>query len=310
MGDTFRELAENGPLLLAIGAAALAGLVSFLSPCVLPLVPGYLSYVTGLAGADLEGRPVRDRTGASGSSTRTAVGTADPGSGGEPTSDGATRLAVRSSVDAPPVPPAVPNAPAGFVTRTVKGRVLAGTLLFIAGFTTVFVLTAVLVVNVGTALFVHRRTVEIVVGALIIMLGLAFLGLVPGTQREFRIHRLPAAGLLGAPVFGAVFALSWVPCVGPTLGAVLGMAAVSGRTDRAVVLAVAYCLGLGLPFVIFGLGFRRLLGVFRVVRRNSRWVTRIGGALLILMGLALVTGGWQSFVIWLQTTVGVGEVGI
>lgn len=134
--------------------------------------------------------------------------------------------------------------------------------------------------------------------------------MIPGLQREFRIQRLPAAGLLGAPVLGAVFALSWVPCTGPTLGAVLGMAAAEGKTDRAVLLAVAYCLGLGTPFVVFGLGFHRLLGVFRAVRRNSRWVTRIGGVLLILIGLALVTGGWQDFVIWLKTHVGPGEVSI
>jgi cytochrome c-type biogenesis protein len=129
-------------------------------------------------------------------------------------------------------------------------------------------------------------------------------------QREVRIQRLPAAGLLGAPVFGAVFALSWIPCVGPTLGAVVGMGTVSGQADRAAILAVAYCLGLGLPFVVFGLGFHRLLGLFRAVRRNSRWVTRVGGALLIVIGLALVTGGWQDLVIWLQTTFGVGEVNI
>lgn len=261
MGETFAELARNGPLLLAVGAAALAGLVSFLSPCVLPLVPGYLSYVTGLAGADLDAR-VR--------------GTDHPGTRRGP----------------------------------VWGRVLAGTSLFIAGFTVVFVATAILFASIGRFFLAHQRALEIGVGVLIIVLGLAFLGLVPGLQREFRIHRLPAAGLLGAPVFGAVFALSWVPCVGPTLGAVLGMATVSGETDRAAVLAVAYCLGLGLPFVTFGLGFHRLLGVFKAVRRNSRWVTRAGGALLILVGLALVTGGWQGFLIWLQTNVGVGEVSI
>jgi cytochrome c-type biogenesis protein len=250
MGETFRELANGGPLALAIGAAALAGLVSFLSPCVLPLVPGYLSYVTGLSGAELDAGTERMR------------------------------------------------------------RVLAGTSLFIAGFTVVFTLTAVLFTSATGALMGNRRVLEVIGGALIIVLGLAFLGLVPGMQREFRISRLPNAGLIGAPVFGAVFALSWVPCVGPTLGAVLTMASVSGKTDRAVVLAVAYCLGLGLPFVAFGLGFRRLLGVFKAIRRNSRWVTRAGGALLIVVGLALVTGGWQSFLIWLQTTVGVGEVSI
>ncbi|RLP96370.1 cytochrome c biogenesis CcdA family protein [Micromonospora sp. CV4] len=274
MGDTFRELALSGPLLLAIGAAALAGLVSFLSPCVLPLVPGYLSYVTGLAGADLDGRRP---------ATEPAPAEASGG------------VAVRERV-----------ARVG----AVKGRVLAGTLLFIGGFTVVFVATAILFASIGRVFFEYERQLEIVIGALIIVLGLGYLGMIPALQREFRISRLPSAGLLGAPVFGAVFALSWVPCTGPTLGAVMGMATASGQSDRAVVLAVAYCLGLGIPFVVFGLGFQRLLGVFRAVRRNSRWVTRVGGALLILIGLALVTGGWQSFVIWLQTTVGVGEVSI
>ncbi len=278
MGETFRQLAESGPLLLAVGAAALAGLVSFLSPCVLPLMPGYLSYVTGLAGTDLEGRA---------RAVPPAGGTDGPAGGGV-------------AVAAPPTrPPAA-----------VKGRVLAGTLLFIAGFTVVFITTAILVSGIGKVFFQHKRPLEIVIGGLIVVLGLGYLGLIPGMQREYRIHRLPAAGLVGAPVLGVVFALSWMPCTGPTLGAVLGLAATEGKTDRAVLLAVAYCLGLGIPFVVFGLGFHRLLGVFRAVRRNSRWVTRIGGALLILIGLALVTGGWQNVVIWLQTHVGTGEVSI
>ncbi|NES15810.1 MULTISPECIES: cytochrome c biogenesis CcdA family protein [Micromonospora] len=283
MGETFRQLAESGPLLLAVGAAALAGLVSFLSPCVLPLMPGYLSYVTGLAGADLERKgPL-------------LTPQVEEGPPANASSGGGVAVA------------ALPQA-RGAVA--VKGRVLAGTMLFIAGFTVVFTATAILFSGVGKLLFQHERTLEVVIGALVVLLGLGYLGVVPGMQREFRIHRLPAAGLLGAPVLGAVFALSWMPCTGPTLGAVLGMATVDGRTDRAVLLAVAYCLGLGVPFVVFGLGFHRLLGVFRAVRRNSRWVTRIGGALLILIGLALVTGGWQDFVIWLQTHVGVGEVSI
>ncbi|KAB1911620.1 cytochrome c biogenesis CcdA family protein [Micromonospora sp. AMSO31t] len=279
MGETFRQLAESGPLLLAVGAAALAGLVSFLSPCVLPLMPGYLSYVTGLAGADLEGRTRAEAT---------------PPAAGEAGGGGV----------------AVAAPPAARPVAAVKGRVLAGTMLFIAGFTAVFTATAILFSGVGKLLFQYERTLEIVIGALIVVLGLGYLGVIPGLQREFRIRRLPAAGLLGAPVLGAVFALSWLPCTGPTLGAVLGLATVDGSTDRAVLLAVAYCLGLGVPFVVFGLGFHRLLGVFRAVRRNSRWVTRIGGALLILIGVALVTGGWQDFVIWLQTHVGVGEVSI
>ncbi|SCL16674.1 cytochrome c biogenesis CcdA family protein [Micromonospora inyonensis] len=311
MGETFRTLAESGPLLLAIGAAALAGLVSFLSPCVLPLVPGYLSYVTGLAGADLEGRGGGSRGGSRGpllpdsveegppattpaGGSGTGAGATASGGAGTAPGNGGTALAVRERAS----------------TAAVKGRVLAGTLLFIAGFTAVFTATAILFASVGKVLFAYERALEIGIGALVVLLGLAFVGVLPGLQREFRIHRLPSAGLLGAPVFGAVFALSWMPCTGPTLGAVLGMAAAGGQTDRAVVLAVAYCLGLGLPFVVFGLAFQRLLGVFRLIRRNSRWVTRIGGVLLVLIGLALVTGGWQSFVIWLQTTFGVGEVSI
>jgi cytochrome c-type biogenesis protein len=254
VGEQFAEIARGGPLLLAVGVAALAGLVSVLSPCVLPLVPGYLSYVTGLAGADLD---------------------AVLGSG-----EGARR----------------------------RGRVLAGTLLFIGGFTLVFTLCFVLAAGAGRALLIHARIVEIAAGLLIVLLGVAFLGLIPGLQREWRIHRLPRAGLYGAPVFGAVFALGWIPCVGPTLAAVFALAMIGGETDRAVTLAIAYCLGLGLPFIAFGLGFRRLIGVFAAVRRHNRWVTRVGGALLIIVGLALVTGAWTEFVNWLRATVGEGSV--
>jgi cytochrome c-type biogenesis protein len=268
MGETFADVAGSGPLLLAIGAAALAGLVSFLSPCVLPLMPGYLSYVTGLAGADLD---------------------AALGAGGD------TKEAAAAGGVAVLAEPATRRA-AG------RGRVLAGTVLFVLGFAVVFTLLATLVANIGIALQTHKRTLDIVLGVLVILLGLAFMGLIPGMQREFRIHKLPNAGLIGAPVFGALFGLSWMPCTGPTLAAVLGLATTSGQTDRAVVLALAYSLGLGLPFVLFGLFFRKLLGVFRTVRRHSRWVTRIGGALLIIVGLALVTGGWNDFLIWLLTT--------
>jgi len=257
MGESFADVASTGPLVLAIAAAAIAGLVSFLSPCVLPLIPGYLSYVTGLAGSDLEDTKAQEAGG------------------------GGVAVATR--------------------TRA-KGRILAGTSLFVLGFAVMFSLMAALVANIGMTMQTHRQTVNIVLGVLVIVLGLAFLGLVPGMQRELRIHKLPNAGLLGAPVFGALFAVSWIPCVGPTLGAVLGLATTAGQTDRAVTLALAYSLGLGVPFVLFGLFFRRLLGVFKAVRRNSRWVTRIGGALLILVGITLVTGGWDSFLIWLQTT--------
>jgi cytochrome c-type biogenesis protein len=249
MGASFAGIAASGPLLLAMAVAALAGLASFLSPCVLPLVPGYLSYMTGLAGADL---------------------------------DAGNR----------------------------RGRVLAGTLLFIAGFGAVFIAVSVIAAKATLGLLVHRRPLEIIGGVLVIVLGIAFMGFIPGLQNEWRIHKLPNAGLIGAPVFGAVFALSWAPCVGPTLGAVLTLGMTSGSMGRAVTLAVAYCLGLGIPFVVFGLGFRRLIGVLKAVRRNSRWVTRIGGAMLVLVGVLLVTGAWWNFVVWLQDNAGVGSVPI
>lgn len=233
---------------LALAIAALAGLVSFLSPCVLPLVPGYLSYVTGLVGADLD--------------------------------------------------------------QPRRGRVVAGVSLFTAGFSAVFITGSVVAAEAGRLLIQHGRVVQVVVGLLIVVLGVAFLGLIPGLQNEWRIHKLPKAGLLGAPVFGAVFALSWVPCLSPTLTAVMAMSGVGGDTGRAVILAIGYCLGIGIPFLVFGLGLRRLAGAVKVIRRNSRWVTRIGGALLILVGLALVTGAWEEFVTWLKVTVGPGSVWI
>jgi cytochrome c-type biogenesis protein len=242
-------VAQSGPLLAAIAIAVVAGLASFLSPCILPLVPGYLSYITGLAGADLD-------------------------------------------------------------SGHRRGRVLAGVGLFFAGFTAVFITLVVLATQAAMSLMLHRRLVETIAGGIVIVLGLAFMGLVPGLERQWRIQRLPAAGLIGAPVFGMVFALSWAPCTGPTLGAVIALGSTSGSQARAVTLAIAYSLGIGLPFVAVGLGFQRLIGVIKFIRRNSRWVTRIGGALLVLVGLALVTGLWNTLMIALQANIGPGTVPI
>jgi cytochrome c-type biogenesis protein len=276
MGDYFHSTANSGPLLLAVVFSALAGLVSILSPCVLPLVPGYLSFVTGLAGNDLDAGNL--------DSGKLDSGKLDTGKDAEAeTTGGGVAVKTRSA------------------TR-VRGRILAGTSLFVLGIAIVYTLLAVTVVGIGFTLRTHERALDIVLGVLVIVLGLGYLGWIPGLQREARISKLPAAGLIGAPIFGGIFALSWVPCTGPTLSAVLSLAATSGETGRAVVLVLAYCLGLGVPFVLFGLFFRKLLGVFRAVRRNSRWVTRVGGVLLILVGIGLVTGGWDHFLIWLKTS--------
>lgn len=238
----FASTVTSGPLVAAFGVAALAGVVSFISPCVLPLVPGYLSYVTGLSGADLD----------------------DPGRRG--------RLLVR-------------------------GRILAGSVLFVLGFTAVFVAYGALFGGLGRTLLVHQAVIQQLVGAVIVLLGLVFMGLVPGLQREVRMHRLPASGLAGAPLLGVVFGLGWTPCVGPTLGAVQGLAYETASAGRGALLAAAYCVGLGLPFVLFGMGYRWLLGVLGIARRHARWVTRVGGGLLVVLGLLLLTGTWNEMTI-------------
>lgn len=275
MGSPFADIAAGGSLPAALAVALLAGLVSFFAPCMLPLVPGYLSYVTGMAGSDL--------------------------------STAGARM---------PVAGAVPLVAAPATTvhkRTVsvaRGRTVAGAALFVAGFTAVFAVLAYAAGAAGRVLLVHARTIEIVAGTLTIVLGLAFAGLVPALMRTWRIQRLPAAGLAGAPVLGATFALSWTPCLSPTLTVVLGLAAVEGSAARGVTLAVAYSLGLGLPFIGFAFGLSRLLRLAAFIRRHSVWVTRLGGILLVAVGLALVTGVWTDFINWLRATVGPGQIGI
>ncbi len=264
---SFAGTVVDGPLVAAVGVSALAGLVSFLSPCVLPLVPGYISYVTGISGADLD----------------EAVGTDPHGN-------------------------AVQTVTA--TKRRVQGRVLLGSVLFVAGFTAVFTVIGATVGGLASTLIEHRDVVEKVAGALIVVLGLAFMGFVPGLQREARIRRLPATGLAGAPLLGAVFGLGWIPCVGPTLTAVQGLTLTQGTATRGIVLTIAYCLGLGIPFIVFGLGFRRFLGALAVVRRHSRTVTRVGGVMLVTVGVLLLTGWWSDLVIWLYGRVGPGEIGI
>jgi cytochrome c-type biogenesis protein len=231
----------DGSMVLALPLAAAAGVVSFLSPCVLPLVPGYLSYVTGLTGVDLAERQ--------------------------------------------------------------RGRLLAGSALFVLGFTVVFVSAGVLLGAVGTFFLDQERTLQRVLGALTIVLGFAFLGNVAFLQRDLRLHRRPVLGLAGAPMLGVLFGLGWAPCVGPTLGAVLSLGLNEGTAARGGVLAVAYCLGLGLPFVISALAFRRAMGAFGWVKRHYVWVVRTGGAMLICIGVLLVTGIWNDITVQLQVWV-------
>jgi cytochrome c-type biogenesis protein len=181
--------------------------------------------------------------------------------------------------------------------------VLAGSVLFVLGFSAVFVTTGALFGGLGGALVAHKAVVDRVLGVLTVVLGLAFLGLVPGLQREVRVHRLPVAGLAGAPLLGVLFGVGWTPCLGPTLGAVQTLAYTQASAGRGALLTAAYCLGLGLPFIATGLAMRRALGAFDVVKRHYSVVMSIGGGLLVVVGLLLVSGLWARLVLDVQVLV-------
>jgi cytochrome c-type biogenesis protein len=228
----------SGSLVLAFPVAAAAGLVSFLSPCVLPLVPGYLSYVTGMSGVDLAAQR--------------------------------------------------------------RGRLLLGVALFVLGFTIVFVSAGLAFGGFGSLVQRHTTVLTRVLGAVTIVLGLAFMGFVPGLQRTVKSSRLPAAGLAGAPLLGMLFGLGWTPCIGPTLAAVQAMAYDQASATRGALLSFAYCLGLGVPFLLTALAYRRALGAFGFVKRHYQAVMRIGGGMLVVLGLLLVTGAWTDLTIKMQ----------
>ncbi|MCA1981565.1 MAG: cytochrome c biogenesis CcdA family protein [Nocardioides sp.] len=240
MSNWFSDTAGSGSMVLAVPVAVVAGLASFLSPCVLPMLPGYLSYATGLSGAELASGDVR------------------------------------------------------------RSRMLLGSVLFVLGFSVVFVALGVATGSLGYWYLEHQVLIDRILGVFTIVMGLAFLGVLPWFQRDLRVHKVPAVGLAAAPLLGFLFGLGWAPCVGPTLGVIDGLAATSGTAARGGVLLAFYSLGLGLPFILFAVLWRRALGALTFLRRHQRWVTRIGGVMLILVGLALLTGWWQYALDWLQ----------
>jgi cytochrome c-type biogenesis protein len=250
----FTEIAATGPLLVALGACLLAGLVSFASPCVVPLVPGYLSYLAAVVGV-----PERE-------------GEAE-------------------------APPGAVQAPPG-----ARWRVAGSAALFVAGFTTVFVLGTVAVLGMTTALITNELLLQRVGGVLTVVMGLVFVGLVPALQRQVRFSPRQLTTVAGAPVLGAVFALGWTPCLGPTLTGVITVASATegANVGRGIVLVIAYCLGLGIPFVLLAFGSARAVAGLGWLRRHTRAIQIFGGALLIAVGAALVTGVWNDFVSWLR----------
>ena len=245
-GTTAASIADtvsSGSLLIAVPLALLAGLVSFLSPCVLPVVPGYLSYVTGLTGADL----------------------AEAQDGG-----------------------------------AHRGRVLLGSCLFVLGFSAVFVLVGALFGGIGGIVLDHIDTITRILGLLTIVLGLAFMGFIPGLQREWRVHRAPTWGVAGAAPLGVLFGLGWSPCIGPTLATVQALALTEATVARGALLSFVYALGLGIPFVLTGLLFRRAMGAFGWVRAHYSLVMRFGGGMLVVTGLLMATGLYADLTLELK----------
>jgi cytochrome c-type biogenesis protein len=290
------SLVSSGPLILAVPVAAAAGAVTFLSPCCLPLVPGYLSYVTGMSGAGAQ----RGRSRASGSEQAgtqevTAPAAAAQATAG-PRSVGGGRALAGAGAGAVSAPTAVLAAPP-------RSRVVAGTALFVLGFSALYTSYGLALGRLGTTLKSHQAGLTLVLGALTIVLGLLFAGALDRFSFAGRIMRpslRPRAGLAGAPLLGLLFGLSWSPCIGPTLTAVLALAYTSGTAARGAFLAFIYCLGLGIPFLIVAMAFQRGMRVFGFARRHARLVTAIGGGMLVLVGVLEVTGAWTAAITWMQ----------
>ncbi|MGH3675381.1 MAG: cytochrome c biogenesis CcdA family protein [Mycobacterium sp.] len=242
----FTEIAAAGPVLVAVGISVLAGLVSFASPCVVPLVPGYVSYLAAVVGVEEE-----------------------PG-----------QLAV----------------------RTARLRIAGAAALFVAGFTAVFLLGTVAVLGMTSTLITNQLLLQRIGGVITIVMGLVFVGFIPVLQRDTRFVPRQLSTIGGAPLLGAVFALGWTPCLGPTLTGVIAVASATDGANvaRGVVLVIAYCLGLGIPFVLLAFGSARAVQGLGWLRRHTRGIQIFGGVLLILVGAALVTGVWNEFVSWVR----------
>jgi cytochrome c-type biogenesis protein len=277
------SLVASGPLLLALPVAAAAGAVTFLSPCCLPLVPGYLAYITGMSGAGAR-------------SAQTAAGsTADSPAARAVAAVGGSGLVAVAAAPAP-VAPGLDGVP--------RGRMVAGTALFVLGFSVVFALLGLVAGGVSELLRSHSAVITQVLGGVTVVLGLLFFGAFDRFTFAGRIIKpsvMPKAGLAGAPLLGVLFGIGWTPCIGPTLAAVQTLSFSTGTAARGAFLALVYGLGLGIPFLVVAALFERTLGVMAFFKCHARLVARIGGFLLIALGLFEATGTWTAVVDWMHT---------
>jgi cytochrome c-type biogenesis protein len=340
MSGGVEHLVLSGPVLLAIPVAVAAGAITFLSPCCLPLVPGYLSYVTGMSGTSVEsdgsGGDGASTTGASttgasttgaratgvpaaadaaagsaragadwaGSATGTVASTTGASTTGASTTGASTTGASTTGAATTGASTTGTAAAVGAPGRpAARGRVMLGTLLFVLGFSVLFALEGVTVSSIGDALASHSAVITKVLGCVIIALGLLFMGAFDRfgfAGRIFRPSFRPRAGLAGAPLLGVLFGLGWTPCIGPTLSAVLLLGSNSGTALRGGLLAFVYGLGIGIPFLVVAFAVQRGVSVFGFARRHARLITRIGGVMLIAVGVLEVSGAWASAVLWLK----------
>jgi cytochrome c-type biogenesis protein len=232
-GDPIGELVYGGNLLAALPIALLAGVITFASPCVLPLVPGYLGYIGGFAGT---------------------------------------------------------------AEKKSRGRLLLGVALFVLGFSVVYVTLTLAFATAGLVLNSWMELITRIIGVIVIVMGLLFVGQFTFLQRTFKPQWRVATGLGGAPLLGIVFGLGWAPCTGPTLVAVLGLSLDSGSPWRGILLGVVFCLGLGIPFLLVALGLNWVTGSVAWMKRHVRVINIIGGSLLIAIGVLMVTGLWSSLI--------------
>ena len=284
----------SGPFLLAAGLAVAAGVVSFASPCVVPLVPGYLAYLAGLVGADTRDSS-RDP-----SLAEPTVGGTEPGSGNPTSGSSAPGTTTR-------IVPASGAIATGIGSgRTVRWRAVVATCLFVAGFTVVFLLETALVLGLAHTVMANQQLLTRIGGAITIAMGLVLAGAIPFLQRDLRPQVRPRGRVWGAPLLGAAFGTGWLACTSPTLAGVVALSVSTewnGYAWRGLVLVLFYCAGLGIPFLLLSIGFGWATTVLGFLRRHARVIQLIGAGALVVIGVLMVTGVWSSVIGHLQGAV-------